>query len=129
MPVDDVILFAKVIAMNEPLIWITAPVLSDESAVWFAAYGFGWGYRAFAVSYEVVCDSLGAADVTHAQIRLAFQLGRRRILEAVQRYGSLPYEGQRIRISLDGLSRSNIPKETASLARSGELGSSCTTSP
>jgi hypothetical protein len=128
LPVDDVI-FSRVIAMNEPLIWMTGPVLLNDSAVWFAAYGFGWGYRSFAISYEAVCDSLGAADTTDAQIRLAFQLGRRHILQAVQQYGSLPYEGQRIRLSLDGLSRPDIPEEIVSLASSGEHGSTYTTSP
>jgi hypothetical protein len=115
--------------MNEPLIWMTVPVLSNDSAVWFAAYGFGWGYRSFAISYEAVCESFGAADTTDAQIRLAFQLANRHILRAVQQYGLLPYKGQRIRLSLDGLSRSKIPEEIASLAGSGEPGSTDTTSP
>ncbi|XUW89972.1 hypothetical protein OH764_08005 [Burkholderia sp. M6-3] len=108
--------------MKEPLILMTVPVLSNDCAVWFAAYGFGWGYRAFAISYEAVVDSLGAADATDAQIRLAFQLGRRHILRAVQQYGSIPYEGQRIRLSLDEPLRSDIPEEIASLASSGESG-------
>jgi hypothetical protein len=111
-----------VIAVNEPLILMTLPVLSNDSAVWFSAYGFGWGYRAFAISYEAVCDSLGAADVTDAQIRLAFQLGRRHVLHAVQKYGALPYEGQRIRLALDGQSGSDTPEKIASLASSGEPG-------
>ncbi|HTR05497.1 MAG TPA: hypothetical protein VMJ11_02290 [Paraburkholderia sp.] len=115
--------------MNEPLIGMTEPVLSNDSAVWFAAYGFGWGYRSFAISYEALRDSLGAADTTDAQIRLAFQLGKRHILQAVQQYGSLPYEGQRIRLSLGGLWRLNIHEEIASLAASGEPGSTCATSP
>ncbi|SOE86938.1 hypothetical protein SAMN05446935_7469 [Burkholderia sp. YR290] len=106
--------------MNEPLIWMTVPVLSNESAVWFAAYGFGWGYRAFAISYDAVCDSLGAADTTDAEIRLAFSVRKATILQAVQRYGSLPYEGQRIRLSLDVLSLSTFPEEIASMTSSGE---------
>jgi hypothetical protein len=86
--------------MDEPMIRIAAPVLHKEFAVWFAAYGFGWGYRAFAISYDTVCDSLGAADTTDAQIRLAFQLGTRQVLQAVQQYGASPYEGNRISLSL-----------------------------
>ncbi|KAA1014303.1 hypothetical protein FVF58_05385 [Paraburkholderia panacisoli] len=92
--------------MNQPMIWITAPDLSQGSTVRFSAYGFGWGYRAFSVSYEAVCESLGAADSTEEQIRLAFQLGKRQILRAVLQHESLPYQGQRIALSLEGTSHS-----------------------
>lgn len=108
--------------MDEPMIRIAAPVLHKEFAVWFAAYGVGWGYRAFAISYDTVCDSLGAADTTDAQIRLAFQLGTRQVLQAVQQYGASPYEGNRISLSLDELSLSKIPEETASSTSGGERG-------
>lgn len=111
--------------MNEPLIWTTTPILSNGSAVWFAAYGFEWGYRAFAISYDAICGSLGAADTTDVQIRLAFQLGRRRILEAVRQYGSLPYEGQRILLTLDVPSQSAFHEETASTTSNEQLGLAC----
>jgi hypothetical protein len=78
---------------------------------------------------EALRDSLGAADTTDPQIRLAFQLGKRHILQAVQQYGSLPYVGQRIRLSLDGLSRLNVHEEIASLAGSGEPGLTYAKSP
>jgi hypothetical protein len=92
--------------MNQPMIWITAPDLSDGSTVWFSAYGFGWGYRAFAVSYEVICESLGAGDTTEEQVRLAFQLGKRQILQAVLQHESLSYKGQRITLSFENRSHS-----------------------
>jgi hypothetical protein len=88
------------IAMSQPLVWITAPVLSDEVAVWFSAYGFGWGYRAFSVSLEVFRESLGVNDIADEQIRLAFSAGKHQILEAVLQHGSSPYAGKRIRLSL-----------------------------
>jgi hypothetical protein len=89
-------------AMNQPMIWITAPDLSQRATVRFSAYGFGWGYRAFSVSYEAVCESLGAGDTTEEQIRLAFQLGKRQILRAVLQHESIPYRGQRISLCLEG---------------------------
>jgi hypothetical protein len=92
--------------MNQPVIWITAPDLSDGSTVRFSAYGFGWGYRAFAVSYEAVCESLGAGDTTEEQIRLAFQLGKRQILQAVLQHETLSYKGQRISLLLESRLRS-----------------------
>lgn len=106
--------------MNEPLIWTTEPILSNASAVWFAAYGFGWGYRAFAISYDAVCGSLGAANTTDTQIHLAFQLGQRRILRAVRQYGSLPHEGGRIWLTLDVLSQPVIHDEIAGNASTAE---------
>ncbi|REE21482.1 MULTISPECIES: hypothetical protein [unclassified Paraburkholderia] len=97
--------------MNQPMIGITAPLLSHGSAVWFSAHGFGWGYRAFAISYEVIFESLGARDATDEQIRLAFQLGKRKILQAVLQQELLPYEGQRIWLLLESPSLSTPPEE------------------
>jgi hypothetical protein len=87
--------------MNQPMIRITAPLLSHGSAVWFSAHGFGWGYRAFAISHDVICESLGARDTTDEQIRLAFQLGKRRILQAVLQHELPSYQGQRIWLRLE----------------------------
>lgn len=86
--------------MKQPMILITEPALSHESAVWFSAYGFGWGYRSFAISYEAIRESLGAGDTTDEQIYLAFQLGQRQIIKAVLQNASPCYRGQRISLSL-----------------------------
>ena len=101
--------------MNQPMIWITAPDLSQAATVRFSAYGFGWGYRAFEVSYEAACESLGAGDTTEEQIRLAFQLGK-----PVLRHGSLPYHGQRISLFLEGPSHSMSLEARQRVTDSGE---------
>lgn len=106
--------------MNQPVIWITAPDLSQGSTVRFSAYGFGWGYRAFAVSYEAVCESLGARDITEEQIRLAFQLGKRQILRAVLQAESFPYHGQRLSLSLEGPSHFMSLEARQGMTDSGE---------
>ncbi|CAB3734399.1 hypothetical protein SCB29_30105 [Paraburkholderia sp. SIMBA_055] len=99
--------------MNQPTICITVPILSLESTVWFSVYGFGWGYRAFELSRHTVCESLGARDMSEQQILLAFQLGKRQILDAVLQQASLCYHGERILLSLDAKSqrmRTDAPK-------------------
>jgi hypothetical protein len=77
---------------------ITAPILCADS-MWFSAYGFGWGYRAFALPFEVVCEELGARDETAQQVRLAFELNKRRILRTVQQYEAASTTGERITLS------------------------------
>lgn len=62
---------------------ISRPILSDDMVVWFSAYGFGWGYRAFALPFEVVCQKFGAASPTPKQVLLAFELGKWRILQLI----------------------------------------------
>ena len=49
-------------AIHKTRVVITAPILSRDALVWFSAYGFGWGYRAFALPYEAVRRQLGARD-------------------------------------------------------------------
>ena len=66
----------------------TAPLLSDDSILWFSAYGFGWGYCAFTLPTETVCEKLGAANETPKQLVLAFELGKRRLLQAVEQKAS-----------------------------------------
>ncbi|MEM5387830.1 hypothetical protein VSR68_30210 [Paraburkholderia phymatum] len=63
---------------------MTAPILCGDSTVLFSVYGFGWGYCAFSLPCEVVCEKLGAANRTPRQLMLAFELGKRRLLEAAQ---------------------------------------------
>ena len=103
--------------MNQPMIWITAPVLVAGSAVYFSAYGFGWGYRAFAISYEAVHETLGARNTTDEQVHVAFQLGKRQIIDAVLRLESPSYEGQRILLTLQ-----SAPRSTASESQSPMTG-------
>lgn len=73
----------------------TAPILTSDSSVWFSAYRFGWGYCAFALPAEVVCEGLGAADETPRQLVLAFELGKHRLRKAIAER-QLPRTGERI---------------------------------
>ncbi|KAA1009827.1 hypothetical protein FVF58_21055 [Paraburkholderia panacisoli] len=57
-------------------------LLSTASTLWFSAYGFGWGYCAFAL--PAACENLGAANGTPKQFMLAFELGQHRLLQAVK---------------------------------------------
>ena len=95
----------QVNAMDQPRTVMTAPILCADSAVWFSAYGLGWGYRAFALSFEVVCEELGARNETVQQVRLAFELNKRRILRTVQQYAAAPATGERITLSVADLQR------------------------
>ncbi|WP_114809076.1 hypothetical protein [Paraburkholderia kururiensis] len=76
---------------------VTLPILSGDATVWFSAYGFGWGYQAFALPVQTVCGQLGARDESVPQLKLAFELNRPRILRAVQTRASAP--GARITLS------------------------------
>ncbi|CAB3774955.1 hypothetical protein [Paraburkholderia humisilvae] len=84
-------------------IQMTSPIPCDDAAVCFSAYAAGWGYRAFRLPYEVVCERLGAGDTSEQQIRLAFQSGKQRILDAVEGYGMSSYSGERISLSPEAL--------------------------
>lgn len=84
--------------MKQPRTSLTAPLLSADSTVWFSAYGFGWGYCAFALPAETVCEKLGAANETPKQLMLAFELGKRRLLQVVEQK-ALPGTGERITLS------------------------------
>ncbi|CAB3802967.1 hypothetical protein [Pararobbsia alpina] len=76
---------------------LTAPLLFADSAMWFSAYGFGGGYCAFALPAEAVCEKLGAANEAPKQLMLAFELGKRQILQAVEQ--KVPGTGERITLS------------------------------
>ncbi|TCK32798.1 hypothetical protein B0G84_8684 [Paraburkholderia sp. BL8N3] len=54
------------------------------SELWFSAYGFGWGYAAFALPTDTVLARLGAATTSDKQMTLAFERGKRRIRQAVR---------------------------------------------
>ncbi|MFM0176842.1 hypothetical protein PQR52_00050 [Paraburkholderia aspalathi] len=88
--------------MDQPGTNLTAPILSSDSAIWFSAYGFGWGYCAFTLPSEAVCEKLGAGNEAAKQLLLAFELGRRKLLQAVVQK-ALPGTGERIRLSADDL--------------------------
>jgi len=53
--------------------------------VQFSVYGPGWGYRAVSIPAHVVCEQLGAANTNSRQLSLAFELGKPRVLRAVQK--------------------------------------------
>ena len=84
--------------MDQPGISLTTPILFADSTMWFSAYCFGWGYCAFALPAEAVCEKLGAANETPKQLMLAFELGKRRLLQAVEQK-TLPANGERIMLS------------------------------
>ncbi|MGF6261066.1 hypothetical protein OKW49_001967 [Paraburkholderia youngii] len=84
--------------MDSSYIILTAPVVASQSTLWFSAYGFGWGYRAFQLRPEVVCEYLGAADDSQKQLLLAFQLARPR-LAAVAERKMPPSNGERTEIT------------------------------
>lgn len=84
--------------MDQPRTYLTPPLLATHSTLWFSAYGFGWGYCAFALPGEVVCEELGAANESATQLKLAFELGKRRLLQVVETK-ALPGTGERITLS------------------------------
>jgi hypothetical protein len=87
--------------MNLHSLTITPPFVSSDAAIWFSAYGFGWGYCAFSLPAEAVCQYLGAADTSRKQLMLAFELGRKRISKAIEQV-AIPDTGDRITLtSLD----------------------------
>jgi len=92
----------KVLAMENHNHKLTAAVLSPDSSLWFSAYGFGWGYCAFELPAHVAREQLGAADAAPNQLMLAFELGRRRVLRAVEQK-MLPANGERIVLSAEDL--------------------------
>ncbi|CAB3759800.1 hypothetical protein [Paraburkholderia humisilvae] len=89
--------------MTESPLNMTAPMLRQDAAVWFSVYGFGWGYRAYALPHEMVCARLGASDTSEQQLRLAFELSKLRILRAIEPSGSTPYDGQRVALESEQL--------------------------
>ena len=65
-----------------PAVKLTRPVVHGE-ALWFTAYEFGWGYRAFELPAALAQRELGALDTSERQLTLAFELGRQRIVGAI----------------------------------------------
>jgi hypothetical protein len=96
-------------ALEHTLPDITAPMLADDASVWFSAFRFGWGYCAFELPADVVCKELGAAQATAPQLLMAFELGKRRIVEAALQ--TRVESGERIQ-----LSASDIQKVRAKVA-------------
>lgn len=88
----------EVTAMDQPHTNLSAALLTVDSTLWFSAYGFGWGYCAFALPAETVCEKLGAANETPKQLMLAFELGKRRLLQVIEQK-TLPATGERITLS------------------------------
>lgn len=74
---------------------ITAASISHDASIWFSAYGFGWGYCAFSIPSEAICEYLGAADVSAKQLMLAFELGRKRISRSIEQI-EIPETGDRV---------------------------------
>jgi hypothetical protein len=90
--------------MNEQGIHVTRPILRDDTSIWFSAFGWGWGYCAFALPVEAVCKELGAANTTPGQLGLAFELGKPRIVRAIEQRAPAN-QGQRIPLDAADLAR------------------------
>ncbi|WP_207002441.1 hypothetical protein [Trinickia mobilis] len=84
--------------MEQPITKLTSPIFTSDSTIWFSAYRFGWGYRAFALPAHTVREKLGAADESTKQLALAFELGKRRIFRAIEQQAP-PQTGERIELS------------------------------
>jgi hypothetical protein len=82
----------------EPDIQVRAPMVVDASQVWFSVYGFGWGYAAYSLPARAVVSQLGAANESPKQMTLAFELGKRRVRQAVQSI-ERPHAGERLTLS------------------------------
>jgi hypothetical protein len=88
--------------MNPTTVKLSRPVVHPE-AIWFAAYEFGWGFRAFEIPSEIAQSELGATDASPRQLARAFELGRQRIAKAVEPM-TFEYQGQRIPLRATDLS-------------------------
>jgi hypothetical protein len=78
---------------------ITSPIIREDGEIWFSAYGFGWGYCAYSLSAEVVCNELGAASQTPSQLLLAFELGKIKLSQVVLDI-PIPEDGERVALEL-----------------------------
>ena len=70
--------------MSQQTAHLTEPILSADSSVWFSAYRFGWGYCAYSLPCEVVCEKLGATDESPKQLMLAFALNKSRLVRVIE---------------------------------------------
>jgi hypothetical protein len=87
--------------MNSTAVTLTRPLV-HAGAIWFVAYGSGWGFRAFEIPGDIARSELGAADASPQQLALAFELGRERIGKAAEAK-AIEYQGQRIEIRITDL--------------------------
>ena len=83
---------------------VTAPLLAEDASVWFSAFRFGWGYCAYELPAEVVCKELGAAQPTASQLLMAFELGKRRVVEAAALQPRVE-SGERIQLSAEDIQK------------------------
>ena len=88
--------------MEQVHVRFTTPVLANESALWFSAYGFGWGYCSYELRSDVVCQYLGAANDSPKQLLLAFEHGKPRLLAATERKVALS-TGERVELTGEDL--------------------------
>ncbi|WP_025097858.1 hypothetical protein [Burkholderia sp. A1] len=83
---------------------LTAPIVTGNASIRFSAYAPGWGYAAYALPAETLRLGLGAADASPQQLLLAFELGRQRLLRAIeQRTQRSTPGGKRITLTPDDL--------------------------
>ncbi len=84
--------------MNTHSVWITPPTFAGGDAIWFSAFAFGWGYCAFSIPFNSVCEHLGAADISAKQLIVAFELGKKRIAKTVE-LTVIPANGERVTLT------------------------------
>jgi hypothetical protein len=80
--------------MDHDLVF-TEPVFVPEDGIFFSAYGLGRGYCAFTLTYDAVCQKLGAGDCDSEEVLLAFELNQPRIARAIDTK-HLPRDGRRV---------------------------------
>ena len=77
---------------------LTAPILCDDASLHFSAFRQGWGYAAFKLPVDVICNMLGNAGATSDQILAGFEQNKERISDAIARLERQP-DGKRILLS------------------------------
>ncbi|MDS0859406.1 DUF1488 domain-containing protein [Burkholderia pseudomultivorans] len=69
--------------MMKTIASITTPVVSDDFSLLFSAYGQGWGYIAFRLSADVICDKFGVSEASPELLLAAFERNRETIARVI----------------------------------------------
>ena len=84
-------------AMPDAITHLTPPIVWEDSSLHFSGYGNQWGYAAFKLPADVICEKLGAQAPTPDQLLAAFENNKERIAFAIAQR-ELPAGGQRIQL-------------------------------
>ncbi|CAN0626336.1 conserved protein of unknown function [Burkholderia multivorans] len=77
---------------------LTAPILRDDASLHFSAFRQGWGYAAFKLPVDVLCNMLRTPGATSEQILAGFEKNKERISDAIARL-ELHTDGKRVLLS------------------------------